>query len=99
MNPAASADFSALLEVNRRLIFKVANTYGRGRDDIDDLAQEIAGFRGFFVGGSCHRAILLSWLQPLAAKPSVLCPANRLRTKVVQNPDELLLATPLTAQR
>ena len=42
MNPAASADFAALLEVNRRLIFKVANTYGRGLDDIEDLAQEIA---------------------------------------------------------
>ena len=42
MNPAAGADFSALLEGNRRLIYKVANTYGRGREDIDDLAQEIA---------------------------------------------------------
>jgi RNA polymerase sigma factor (sigma-70 family) len=42
MNPAAGADFAALLEVNRRLIFKVAHTYGRGRDDIEDLAQEIA---------------------------------------------------------
>jgi RNA polymerase sigma factor (sigma-70 family) len=42
MNPAAGADFSALLEVNRRLIFKVANTYGRGRADVEDLAQEIA---------------------------------------------------------
>jgi RNA polymerase sigma factor (sigma-70 family) len=42
MNPVVSADFSALLEVNRRLIFKVATTYGRGRADIEDLAQEIA---------------------------------------------------------
>jgi RNA polymerase sigma factor (sigma-70 family) len=42
MNPAVGADFSALLEVNRRLIFKVATTYGRGRADIEDLAQEIA---------------------------------------------------------
>ena len=42
MNPADRADFSALLEVNRRLIFKVANTYGRGRADVEDLAQEIA---------------------------------------------------------
>jgi RNA polymerase sigma-70 factor, ECF subfamily len=42
MNPAAGADFSALLEANRRLIFKVANTYGRGRADVEDLAQEIA---------------------------------------------------------
>jgi RNA polymerase sigma-70 factor (ECF subfamily) len=42
MNPSASAGFSALLETNRRLIFKVANTYGRGRADVEDLAQEIA---------------------------------------------------------
>jgi RNA polymerase sigma-70 factor (ECF subfamily) len=42
MSPAVGADFSALLEVNRRLIFKVANTYGRGRPDVEDLAQEIA---------------------------------------------------------
>ena len=42
MNASASAEFSALLEVNRRLIFKVANTYGRGRADVEDLAQEIA---------------------------------------------------------
>jgi RNA polymerase sigma-70 factor, ECF subfamily len=39
---AASADFSALLEDHRRLIFKVAHTYGRGRADVEDLAQEIA---------------------------------------------------------
>jgi RNA polymerase sigma factor (sigma-70 family) len=42
MTAAAGAEFSALLESNRRLIFKVANTYGRGRADVEDLAQEIA---------------------------------------------------------
>ena len=42
MNRAASADFAALLDENRRLIFKVAHTYGRGRADVEDLAQEIA---------------------------------------------------------
>lgn len=42
MNPAVGAEFSALLEVNRRLIFKVANSYGRGHAEVDDLAQEIA---------------------------------------------------------
>jgi RNA polymerase sigma factor (sigma-70 family) len=42
MNPSASAEFSARLEAHRRLIFKVANTYGRGRADVEDLAQEIA---------------------------------------------------------
>ncbi len=42
MNPAVGAEFSALLEDHRRLIFKVATTYGRGRADVEDLAQEIA---------------------------------------------------------
>jgi len=42
MTPAASAEFAALLEDHRRLVFKVATTYGRGRADIEDLAQEIA---------------------------------------------------------
>jgi RNA polymerase sigma-70 factor (ECF subfamily) len=42
MNPAVGADFATLLEAHRRLIFKVANSYGRGRADIEDLAQEIA---------------------------------------------------------
>ena len=42
MNPAASAEFSALLETHRRLVFKVAGMYGSGRADVEDLAQEIA---------------------------------------------------------
>lgn len=42
MNHGVSAEFSALLEDNRRLIFKVAHTYARERADVEDLAQEIA---------------------------------------------------------
>src|SRR5690349_18862559 len=42
MTRVASVEFSALLEDHRRLVFKVANTYGRGRSDVEDLAQEIA---------------------------------------------------------
>jgi RNA polymerase sigma factor (sigma-70 family) len=42
MNAAVGADFTALLEEHRRLVFKVANTYARGRADVEDLAQEIA---------------------------------------------------------
>jgi RNA polymerase sigma factor (sigma-70 family) len=42
MSPDVGADFAALLEGNRRLIFKVAHTYGRGPADVEDLAQEIA---------------------------------------------------------
>ena len=42
MNPAAGAEFVGAARGHRRLIFKVANTYGRGRADVEDLAQEIA---------------------------------------------------------
>jgi RNA polymerase sigma factor (sigma-70 family) len=42
MNAAARADFAGLLENHRRLVFKVASTYARGRADVEDLAQEIA---------------------------------------------------------
>ncbi len=34
--------FSDLLQRHAGIVFKVANTYARGRDDRDDLAQEIA---------------------------------------------------------
>jgi RNA polymerase sigma factor (sigma-70 family) len=42
MNPESRAEFTALLEEHRRLVFRVANTYARGVADIEDLAQEIA---------------------------------------------------------
>ena len=38
----ARGDFVALLERHRGIVFKVANSYGRGADDRADLAQEIA---------------------------------------------------------
>ena len=44
MIPEIAADFAALLEQHRRLVFKVANTYARGAD-LEDLAQEIAAQR------------------------------------------------------
>lgn len=39
---AARQDFGARLEAHRGIVFKVANTYCRHRDDRDELAQEIA---------------------------------------------------------
>ena len=41
MTPELGAEFAALLDDHRRLVFKVANTYA-GAADVDDLAQEIA---------------------------------------------------------
>ena len=40
MNPELGAEFAALLEDHRRLVFKVANTYASAAD-VEDLAQEI----------------------------------------------------------
>jgi len=42
MNPEIGAEFAALLEDHRRMVFKVANTYARAAADVEDLAQEIA---------------------------------------------------------
>lgn len=39
---AARQDFGERLEAHRGIVFKVANTYCRHRDDRDELAQEIA---------------------------------------------------------
>jgi RNA polymerase sigma-70 factor (ECF subfamily) len=71
MTPAASADFAALLEANRRLIFKVAHTYGRGRDDIEDLAQEIAAqsWRAFPTYDSSRR--FSTWLYRIALNVAI----------------------------
>lgn len=39
---AASTDFTARLAAHRGIVLKVAASYCRGRDDRDDLAQEIS---------------------------------------------------------
>lgn len=86
MSPAVSADFAALLEANRRLIFKVANTYGRGRADVEDLAQEIAtqswrAFPGYDAARPfstwLYRIALnvaISWLRVEAPRRRALVP-------------------------
>jgi RNA polymerase sigma factor (sigma-70 family) len=42
MIPDRAAGFVALLADHQRLVYRVAGSYARGRDDIEDLAQEIA---------------------------------------------------------
>lgn len=86
MNPAVSADFTALLEAHRRLIFKVANTYGQGRADVEDLAQEIAtqswrAFPGYDAARPfstwLYRIALnvaISWLRAEAPRRRALVP-------------------------
>ncbi len=42
MIPDSAAEFVALLRDHQRLVYRIASSYGRGRADIEDLAQEIA---------------------------------------------------------
>lgn len=39
--PTTSPDFLTLIEANKRIIFKICNSYCRNADDREDLAQEI----------------------------------------------------------
>ncbi len=57
MRPEQQAEFEAALEANRKILFKICNSYCRNRDDRDDLAQEIVvqlwrSFAGF--DGRCR---------------------------------------------
>lgn len=71
LNPSASADFSARLETHRRLIFKVAHTYGRGRADIEDLAQEIAAQSWRAFPGYDPTRSFSTWLYRIALNVAI----------------------------
>ena len=71
MTSAASAEFAALLEVHRRLIFKVANTYGRGHSDIEDLAQEIAAQSWRAFPGYDPARSFSTWLYRIALNVAI----------------------------
>jgi len=42
MIPDSAAEFVTLLRDHQRLVYKIASSYGGGRTDVEDLAQEIA---------------------------------------------------------
>jgi len=71
MNPELEAEFAALLDGHRRLVFKVANSYARGAADVEDLAQEIAAqlWRAF---PAYDRARLFStWMYRIALNVAI----------------------------
>lgn len=65
----ASAGFTALLEDNRRLIFKVANTYARGRDEVQDLAIATQAWRAFPTYDSSRS--FSTWLYRIALNVAI----------------------------
>ena len=71
MNAEPGAEFAALLDGHRRLIFKVAHTYAREAADVEDLAQEIAAqlWRAF---PAYDRARLFStWMYRIALNVAI----------------------------
>ena len=71
MNAESGAEFAALLDGHRRLIFKVAHTYAREAADVEDLAQEIAAqlWRAF---PAYDRARLFStWMYRIALNVAI----------------------------
>jgi RNA polymerase sigma-70 factor (ECF subfamily) len=71
MNPERGAEFAALLDEHRRLVFKVAHTYARGAADVEDLAQEIAAqlWRAFPAYDRARR--FSTWMYRIALNVAI----------------------------
>lgn len=71
MIPDRAAGFVALLGEHRRLVYRVAGSYARGRDDIEDLAQEIAAqaWRAFPAYDPARR--FSTWLYRIALNVAI----------------------------
>jgi RNA polymerase sigma factor (sigma-70 family) len=75
MGPATrqrQAEFHALLEAHRRIVFKVAGTYARHPEDRADLAQEIAAqlWRAF-PGFDAARSRFSTWTYRIALNVAI----------------------------
>ena len=86
MIPDRAAGFVALLGEHQRLVYRVARSYARGRDDTEDLAQEIAAqaWRAFPSYDPARRFstwlyrialnVAISWLRAEAPRRRVSVP-------------------------
>ncbi|WP_199140966.1 RNA polymerase sigma factor [Pedobacter sp. ASV12] len=69
--PVAQQDFLQLIEANKRIIFKVCNSYCRNASDREDLAQEII-FQLWKSWGSFNNAYQLStWMYRIALNVAI----------------------------
>ena len=64
-------EFRELLERHRRIVFKVANTYGRQADDRADLAQEIAAQLWRAFPGYDARRTFSTWMYRIALNVAI----------------------------
>ena len=66
-----ATDFTALIEENKRLIFKICNSYCRNVADREDLAQEII-FQLWKSWGSFNSSVKLStWMYRIALNVAI----------------------------
>jgi RNA polymerase sigma factor (sigma-70 family) len=71
MIPDTATAFVALLRDHQRLVYRIARSYGRGRADIEDLAQEIAAqaWRAFSSYDSQRR--FSTWLYRIGLNVAI----------------------------
>ena len=98
MNPDLGAEFAALLDEHRRLVFKVAHTYA-GPADVEDLAQEIAAqlWRAFPHFDRARRFstwmyrialnVAISWLRSEAPRRRRTVPYDHEQHEPASEPD------------
>lgn len=70
MNPDLGAEFAALLDEHRRLVFKVAHTYA-GPGDVEDLAQEIAAQLWRAFPGYDRERRFSTWMYRIALNVAI----------------------------
>jgi RNA polymerase sigma factor (sigma-70 family) len=71
MTAGTAAEFVTLLRDHQRLVYRVAGSYGRGRADVEDLAQEIAAqaWRAFPAYDAQRR--FSTWLYRIALNVAI----------------------------
>lgn len=70
-SPVAQQDFTQLIEANKRIIFKVCNSYCRNASDREDLAQEII-FQLWKSWSSFNHSVQLStWMYRIALNVAI----------------------------
>jgi RNA polymerase sigma factor (sigma-70 family) len=83
------AEFHALLEAHRRIVFKVAGTYARHPEDRADLAQEIAAQLWRAFPGYDPARSFSTWMYRIALNVAISQVRNRsLRHGLVEPLDE-----------
>jgi len=63
--------FAEMIEQHRRIIFKVASTYGYRQDDREDLAQEIATQLWFAFPGYDQARPFSTWMYRIALNVAI----------------------------